>query len=68
MNFVLCQYGRQKSRQFAENRIEAGIGSGGASSAIQPSDVKSYSLVGLNMGPINSLINSVLYYWYKQFV
>lgn len=50
VNFVYTQYGRQKSRQFAENRIEAGVGSGGTSSAIKPSDVKSYSLVGLNMG------------------
>lgn len=50
MNFVYTQYGRQKSRQFAENRIEAGVGSGVTSSAIKPSDVKSYSLVGLNMG------------------
>ncbi|MGR0304926.1 TonB-dependent siderophore receptor [Acinetobacter beijerinckii] len=50
VNFVYTQYGRQKSRQFAESRIESGIGSGGASSALKPSTVKSYSLVGLNMG------------------
>lgn len=50
VNFVYTQYGRQKSRQFAESRIESGIGSGGANSALKPSTVKSYSLVGLNMG------------------
>ncbi|NAR17464.1 TonB-dependent siderophore receptor [Acinetobacter haemolyticus] len=50
VNFVYTQYGRQKSRQFAESRIESGIGSGGANSALKPSIVKSYSLVGLNMG------------------
>ncbi|EPJ6757547.1 hypothetical protein NES66_001941, partial [Acinetobacter baumannii] len=50
VNFVFTQYGRQKSRQFAENRLESGIGSGGANSALKPSTVKSYSTAGINVG------------------
>ena len=50
VNFVYTQYGRQNSRRYAENRIEAGIGSGGAADAIQPSSVKSYSIAGINLG------------------
>lgn len=52
MNFVFTQYGRQKSRQFAENRLESGIGSGGANSALKPSTVKAIVLLEL-MSVIN---------------
>ena len=47
MNFVFTQYGRQKSRQFAENRLESGIGSGGTNSALKPSTVKAIVLLVL---------------------
>jgi len=50
VNFVYTQYGRQKSRQYAQNRIEAGVGSGGTDDALKPSTVKSYGIAGINMG------------------
>lgn len=50
INFVYTQYGRQKSRQYAQNRIEAGVGSGGTSDALKPSTVKSYGIAGINLG------------------
>lgn len=50
VNFIYTQYGRQQSRTVAEYRLEAGIGSGGAASALKPSTVKSYGIAGINMG------------------
>lgn len=50
VNFVYTQYGRQKSRQYAQNRIEAGMGSGGSVDALKPSFVKSYGVAGINLG------------------
>ncbi|CAB1215791.1 TonB-dependent siderophore receptor [Acinetobacter bouvetii] len=59
VNFVYTQYGRQKSRSYAENRIEAGVGSGGAADAIQATSVKSYGIAGINTGyKFNSQISA----------